>query len=178
MRVTVPSSVTPVTQQWNPGLGDPGWVKGGQTEAPELPCTGTPSPAPSYLPHLLVLPEIPQAKLFSPRDPILHPWEPEEPEPTPAFQGRGTPLPPHPPVLAPELRLLSCVTQILQMVLGARSCSISSPGRGRITALLPLLSPFQLPFPHPSSPAAVAELQGWDAPHVPLAPSHHYPGCN
>lgn len=46
MRVTVPSSVTPVTQQRSSGLGEPGWVKGGETETPELSCPGTASPAP------------------------------------------------------------------------------------------------------------------------------------
>lgn len=115
-----------------------------------------------------------------PRDPILHPWEPE---PTPAFRRTGTPLPPlspHHPVLTPALGSPNPANPWLQMVLRARSCPLSSPGRGGNTALLLLLllSLFQLPFPHLSSPAAVAEIQGWDAPHLPLASSHHFPPWN
>lgn len=168
--VTLPSSVPPVTQQRSSGLGDPGWIKG-QRQRPQ-------SSSAQALP-----PQLPQGSLTclcclkpprqsfpgtpSPRDPSC---TPEEPEPSPAFQRRGTPLPPlppHHPMLVPELRLLPWVTQIphhpnpafpwLQMVLRASSCPISSPARGGNTALLILmllLLPLSLftPF-HPSQPS-------------------------
>lgn len=152
--MTLPSSVTPVTQQRSSGLGDPGWIKGAETETPELqkphrqpPLPGTPSCTPGSQRSL-----------------------PEEGDTSPS-------LPPHHPVLPPELRILPWLTQTLHIP-GCKRCSEPGAAPSPAQEEEETQPSSSSALPHLSSPAAVAELQGWDDPHVPLASSHHYPPCN
>lgn len=118
-------------------------------------------------------------------------------DPSPALQRRGKPLlplHPHQPGLAAELRPYKQAAQAptlgypnpaglfckLPAANGARSQELphlqeqdqaehQQRGKTENTALLIIPSLYKILPPHLSSPAVVAEIQGRDAPHLPLA---------